>query len=677
MSKLPQANLHIVIFRYGLFFLLACSLCTVIPAPNAPPDTLYLFDVSNLHLNHYEYCLALTNGEHDRCPTDSPPPVGKSYQDLLRDYDTLMFVTTLQGIVNRDRPRLYLNHDHARGDAPSVDMFWLQKFQEPHQPYGWLAQTKIINLNSLKELLDIFAPSVRGVVLWDTAVPSTLNVATTIAGVEDLAVLRDDSDITPEITAYLKVKKSLVGMFPLKAPIQNQKSKIQNPSGSAKVDAYLWAMENYLETGQTNPTVLSYIEDGWPAVRYTHQQMTRGGVYAMERDYVVQQRGFAFDLSPLSDELPLDDPTQRLGLDMETLEKIHVTASRQAKGGLLKIWGFYPWYEKYSTLADPQSKCLPTTGEWKYSWLASRYGGYLEGGGGDLQGVAMSNISIHQFAPHPRPRTAPAMPSEKSLIELGYLTPEGKVSPNHTFLLFYMGDYDIAHPVHTLLANYATAPWIDEKRGQIPLAWGLNPGMVEEIPGIMTYLYATQSDKDYFVSPNSGAGYINPDGLTKIAFLRWLWRSYRYYHTYGYDIMGFMINGDGGPMSQKRIDAFTLLTPTGFLSIDLQTDEPWPRFQSGMPLSAVPLRAFGGTPDSSAELVDQIYNEYLKQGRPPFMVFRSAFLSTTFLWNVRERLQAHDTEERILDSQDEVLHPNYTVVDPYTFFFLMKRWLEQ
>ena len=38
--------------------------------------------------------------------------------------------------------------------------------------------------------------------------------------------------------------------------------------------------------------------------------MTRGGVYALERDYVVQQRGFAFDLSPWADEAPNDDPGQ-------------------------------------------------------------------------------------------------------------------------------------------------------------------------------------------------------------------------------------------------------------------------------------------------------------------------------------------------------------------------------
>lgn len=662
----------------GLTLLLAFSVCTVTYPPHQPsPDHLYLFDVADLHINHYEHCHALTDGQQDRCPSDSPPPAGKSYQDLLRDYDTLNFLTTLQGIVNRDQPRLYLSHDHARDGQPGVDMFWLAKFQEADQPYGWLADTEIIELHSLTEVLAVFAPAVKGLVVWDDAVPATLNVATTIAGVEDLAVIRHESDILPLLTDYLDIQKSLVDVF---QPGATTLPGSDRPSsGSTKVDAYLWAMENYLETGRANPLLLGYLGDGWPAVRYANQQMTRGGVYAMERDYVVQQRGFAFDISPWDDEYPIDDRDQRLGLDAQTLELIIQTASHQANGNLIKIWGFHPWYEKYAgppAGGDPASKHEPIPGEWVYLWLFSQYGGYMEGGGGDVNGVSMSNISVHQFAPPPPPRTPPPPPTEEELIAKGYLTPEGDVSPEHTFLVFYVGDYDIVHPTHTLLANYSSAPWVDEKRGDIPLAWGLNPGMVAEIPGIMSYLYATKTENDFIVGTNSGAGYINPDGPSKMAFLRWLQRTHYYYDTYGYDIMGFLINGNGAAMSQRRIDAFTYITPVGILSIDIQTDEPWPRFQNGVPLSTIPILAFGGTPDSSADLVHQIYRrDVLEGGRPPFLVFRSTFLSTSFLWEVRERLQAHEAEGRVVDNQGNVIQPNYTVVDPYTFFFLLRRQL--
>lgn len=649
--------------------LLACSLAPV--AANPLPKRLYVFDISAWHINHYEHCIALT-GQPGSCQADSLPP--KSFDDLLREYDTLIFLTTLQGIVNRYQPRLYLEHDYPRLETPGVDTFWLNKYQEKGQPYGWLAETEIVELKDFAAVLDIFAGDVKGLVVWDPAVPATLNVATTIAGVEDLAVLRAGSEITAEVTPYLAVRKSLVDLF--------QPGAVTLPgthlpaTGSPKADAYLWAKAYYLDTGRANSNFLAYLLDGWPATLYANRQMTRGGVYALERDYVVQQRGFVFDLSPWADELPLDDPNQPPGTDANTLKTIVEAAQQQAAGQLIKVWGFIPWYEKYSTEVGGQH--LPVSGEWESTWLLSQHGGYLQGGGGDVYGIAMANVSVHKFAPPPAPRPAPPMSSEADLKEKGFLTNEGEVTPGLTFILFYAGDYDLAHPVEVLMANYASKPWLDPRRGQIPLAWGFNPALVEDIPGIMAYLYATQSDQDYFVASNSGAGYLNPDGLSEVALLRWLWRTRQFYTTYGYNVQGFLLNGNGYTMSQRRIDAFTLLAPTGLLSPDFETDEPWPRLQQNTPLTTVATETLAGTPDVAAEAIHTAYQRVvLKEGRPPFLVFRSSFQSPTFLWGTRDRLQAYEAEGRFLNETGQVLRPQYTVVDPYTFFFLLKRYLEQ
>lgn len=652
-------------FAFILVFFTACG-----PVSSAP-QTLYIFDASALQLNHYEYCLGLT-GHSDGCDETSPPPAGKTHAELLADYDTLTFLSTLQGIVNRDAPRLYLLGDHRRNGAPGVDEFWLNVYRETGQPYGWLANTEIIQLDSLEAVLDTFAADARGVVEWDPAVPATLNVATTIAGVDDLAVLRAGSTITPLVTRYLPLRQSLVGMFrPGAATLPGS----QTPSGgSPKIDAYLWAKENYLDTGRANAQFLAYLLDGWPATRYAAGQMTRGGTYALERDTVVQQRGFAFDLSPWPDEPPTDDPAQPLGADAATLGQILTAAEDQTGGGLIKIWGFIPWYEKYSSVVG--GKHLPTDGEWESTWLFSQHGGYLQGGGGDAYGVAMANVSVHKFGPKPAGRAAPRPPTEADLIAAGYLTPDGKVSPGHTFVLFYAGDYDLAHPVLALLASYATAGWVDPQRGQVPLAWGFNPGLVEDIPGVMTYFYATAAPQDYFVAANSGAGYLNPDGLTEVGLLRWLWRSGLYYWLYGYNVQGFLLNGNGAHLSQRRLDAFTFIAPVGILSPEIQTDEPWPRLQRGTPVSAIPAEALAGTPDVAAEAIHTVYRRaVLQQGRPPFLAMRSAFQPPTFLWGTRDRLQTLEAEGHFTGLDGAPVYPGYTVVDPYTFFFLLDRWL--
>jgi len=667
-----RALRKISVLPLALFVLLSCTLA---PTPaQSSPDRLYLFDVSDLHLNHYETCIAST-GEPSPCELDTPPP-GKSYPDLLRDYDTLIFLATLQGLVNRDRPQLYLEHDYQRLETPGVDSFWLEKYQEAGQPYGWLARTKIVKLGSLAEVLATFDDEVEGIVLWDPAVPATLNVATTIAGVENLVVVRAGSEIEAEITARLSVRQSLVGLFKLgAATLPNSATP---SSGSPKTDAYLWAKEKYLDTGRANPLFLAYFEDGWPATRYAQNKMTRGGVYALERDYVVQQQGFAFDLSPWADEAPNDDSTQPIGADAATLKAIVEAAEAQAGGRLIKVWGFIPWYEKYA--AEPglgSTRHTPIKGEWESTWLFSQHGAYLQGGGGDVFGLALANVSVHKFGPRPTLRTPLVPPTTTDLIKKGYLTSAGRVSPDRTFVLFYMGDYDLAHPVQILLANYAASPWLDARRGEIPLAWGLNPALVEDIPGIISYLYTTRSEQDYFVAANSGAGYLNPDALSEGGLLRWLGRSHDFYRKYGYDTQGFLLNGNGAAMSQLRLDAFTFLAPAGILTPDYEIDEPWPRLQLGTPLSAVATETLAGTPDVAAEAVHQAYRRVvLEQGRPPFLAFRSSFQSATFLWGVRDRLQAQDKTGQILGENGEVLHPNYTVVDPYTFFALLERALE-
>ncbi|MFQ5610507.1 MAG: GxGYxYP domain-containing protein [Anaerolineae bacterium] len=654
-----------------LILLPACASTSLTP----PPARLYIFDVSDLHLDHHRHCLGATGNRH--CTVDSPPPPGKSYDDLLRDYDTLIFITTLQGIVNREKPQLYLIHDRGRPETgrPGIDTFWLEKYREPDQPYGWLVGTEIVELNGLETLLQTFAPAVEGVVLWDPALPATLNVATTIAGVENLAVLRAGSDLTPLVTAHLPVKRSLVGLFQPNAPTLPGSSTPS--SGSPKTDAYLWAKEQYLDTGQANAQFVAYLEDGWPATRYRQQQMTRGGVYALERDYVVQQRGFAFDLSPWPNEPPIDDPGQPPGADAAAFEAILQAAADEAGGRLIKVWGFIPWYEKYAAAPGFGGQNDPVQGEWESTWLFSRYGAYLQGGGGDVFGVAMANVSVHKFGPQPAHRRPPATPSRAALKEKGYLTSQGQVSPERTFVLFYAGDYDLAHPVYTLLGNTDVAPWLDPHRGEVPLAWGMNPALVEDIPGIMTYLYATQTGNDFFVAANSGAGYLNPDGLPDVTLLRWLERSRSFYNDYGYNVQGFLLNGNGDTMSQRRLDAFTFLTPAGILTPDFETDEPWPRLQRETPLSAMAGATLSGDPGLAAEAIHATYRRNLAEDRPPFLAFRSSFQSVSLLWDVQNRLQADDAAGRVTTEAGQVLHPNYTVVDPYTFFALLKVWLEE
>jgi hypothetical protein len=99
--------------------------------------------------------------------------------------------------------------------------------------------------------------------------------------------------------------------------------------------------------------------------------------------------------------------------------------------------------------------------------------------------------------------------------------------------------------------------------------------------------------------------------------------------------------------------------------------------QQNTPLTTLATEALAGTPDVAAEAIHTAYERVvLEEKRPPFLAFRSSFQSSTFLWGTRDRLQAFEAEGHFRDETGAILHPNYTVVDPYTFFFLLKRYLE-
>ena len=74
--------------------------------------------------------------------------------------------TTLQGVVNAERPRIYLLQDSEEGKQT-----WLQDLEVP-----WTEHDRW-------DLMRRYASHVSGVVIWDPSVEATVNIATTLAGV--------------------------------------------------------------------------------------------------------------------------------------------------------------------------------------------------------------------------------------------------------------------------------------------------------------------------------------------------------------------------------------------------------------------------------------------------------------------------------------------------------------
>lgn len=189
-------------------------------------------------------------------------------------YDYLKFATALQGLANRDSAKLYYKFN---GYTHDQDTYWLNKLSESGEYLSSYTKTTV---SDFWELVDIFRPYTKGLVLWDSAVPATSNVASTVAGADNLLPVRFDTARGSLYNALMihgytdsDIKVNLVQKFTGSGTIPN--TTIAS-TGSAKNDAYLWAKALYLDTGKTSSTKMTYSVDSWVSGATTTYSGTSG-----------------------------------------------------------------------------------------------------------------------------------------------------------------------------------------------------------------------------------------------------------------------------------------------------------------------------------------------------------------------------------------------------------------
>ena len=118
-----------------------------------------------------------------------------------------------------------------------------------------LADYRLQRIASIQEVIKTFRPSFRGVVSYDTNVPSTSNVASTIAGVENLACLRFDPspgslydqlvNRGPKLPVAIRLyRPDGTSLFTGRGIIPGTNTP---STGTPKCDAYTWAKEKDLD----------------------------------------------------------------------------------------------------------------------------------------------------------------------------------------------------------------------------------------------------------------------------------------------------------------------------------------------------------------------------------------------------------------------------------------------
>lgn len=571
-------------------------------------------------------------------------------------WDKMHVISTLQGVVNRESPQLYLFY--VENQNVNIDRYWWNKYRQDGE---WISKANVVVSSNIINVVEIFKDKIKGAVVYDPNVDATSNIASSIAGVEDLIAVRYDlspksmySQLIlqgPKIPVKISlVKKDGTSLFTGEGRIPGTNLK---STGSAKNDAYCWFIENYMKPGRMNTAFGAYyIDQYWikkaklgPANHHT----------LSNHDFFVSKRGFFYDLSPWLDEKATDDPNQSVGADCKLLKDMLLIAYRKNDDGKIFTYlgGFPPWAYKYTQHAGGKHEDVET--EWEYSYLISSYNGFKDA---DAIGYgALANASFWQHFPLQKEYPQKWI-SQESLQKKGYLGKDGKLTlGNKELLIFYVGDYDAS----SWLSQTTPVIWDDPQRGKIPLMWCISPVLAERVPMAWDYRRITATENDYFVAADNGAGYLNPGELQEprssglpSGTEDWAEHCKPYYQQWGLTVTGFIIDGFAKALNEDGLKAYADFSPNGIV----------PQKTANMLYEDMPIFcADWDINDEDPKIAAAKIASRVKERTIPFHWFRNILKTPSWYVQVVEELK--------------LLNPNIELVDAPTFFELYKIFVNQ
>ncbi len=577
-----------------------------------------------------------------------------NHSQVKQLWDIMHATATLQGIVNRNKPQLYIRYI-INPSGICVDDYWWNKYRQKGE---WLYGHDTLECN-LDNIFQSFRHQINGLVVYDSNIASTSNVASTIAGVENLIAIRYDP--SPE-SLYSKlvnlgyvVRQRLVHHDG--SPLFTGKGFIPGinimSTGSTKADPYIWMAEKYLNTGRCNSRYAAYYidqywrQEPWRCVS-NHHQLTN-------HDFFVSKKAFFFDLSPWGDEPATDMATQKDTLDVWILKSLLLKAYKQNQGKhFCYIGGFPSWAFKYTRHAGGIHEDVET--EWEFSRLISSFNAFKDA---DAIGLgALANASFWQHFPTHK-RYQQHWITHDKLRKKGFLTAEGKVDTTRRYMIFYVGDFDASSWVSQMTPTL----WDEKQRGKIPLMWCISPVLSERVPMVLHYYRITAKPNDYFAAADNGAGYLLPgmlqeprpiSGLSE-GLNSWAKHCKSYYKKWGLTISGFIIDGNAPALNKKGLDCYASFSPNGIVP----QKAPLASMHNNMPI----LQSDWDITQQDTHQACNLILERMKLRPIPFHWFRAILKPPSWYVNIHDELIKRDSKIEWVDAP--------------TFFELLKIWLKE
>ncbi|GIP21077.1 GxGYxYP domain-containing protein [Paenibacillus sp. J22TS3] len=531
------------------------------------------------------------------------PNFGKAkHLDVANVYeapgDIKLLLTTLEGIINRQQPRIYVLQN-------KVDP-WLEDLKVPYKQY-----------DNAMEILKKYAKEIKGIIVYDPDMPDSINVATTLAGLKDavvaspeqaqqltaspynLAVLEDlQGKFKSRMDAYnwqyenlwsQTTQRMLVGLSPntsIPIPPGNfdsfqtiavEKEQIRDASNRQifeyDLSSYLGQEAVYLRFQDAFP------QDGWgPAV---HQVTVKadGQVISDFKTGTSEEEPFLYDqhnskFLPGSDHRFADNGnyfvyefkpsanTKQLTVSIEMWNQYKVSASntKPLSSEEKEPFGFLRDYAVankamvfWLSTSIPEEKALfekilsdVKPGTPYMGWFDNDFEG-------EVAGLELTSRHSVYVLPSDWFHNMTVFSGTKVKQEPEPKRVNSKLE-NKIYVTYTFGEGDNLQYDQNHMRNL----WNDPARGKVPINWTSSPLLYDAAPAILNYYRSTATTNDLLIAGPSGAGYFYPQVWPKETFTDYLKQSYSYLKKTGMSYP-YVLNREFGkdvPLNESTAAAY-------------------------------------------------------------------------------------------------------------------------
>ncbi|WP_231597443.1 GxGYxYP domain-containing protein [Bacillus sp. SA1-12] len=482
--------------------------------------------------------------------------------------DIKILLATLQGIVNKEKPRIYVQQNEADP--------WLNDLQVPYKLH-----------DDAMVVFRAYMDEIEGIIIYDPEVPDSINVATTLAGLKNavvaspelaqqltsapynLKVIKDfQGQFNNRMEAYTwqyenlwsqTTKRMLVGLSPntsIPIPPDNyesfqriavEKEQIRDQSNR---ETYEFDLSSFLG----NEAVYlrfndAFTQDGWgPAV---HEIVVKadGQTIAQFNTGTPEEEPFLYDkhgskFLPGSDHRFADNGnyfmyefkppagTKQLRVYVDMWNQFAVSASkvRPLSSEQKEPYGYLRDYAVankamvfWLSTSVPEEKELfekilsdVEPGTPYLGWFDNDFEGEVAGiditskhGVYVLPSDWFHNMTVFSGTKHKNVMTK---------------KPEAPKLENKIYVTYTFGEGDNLQYDQNHMRNL----WNDPARGKVPINWTSSPMLYDAAPAILNYYQSTATENDLLVAGPSGVGYFSPYAWPEEHFSDFLNDTYSY-----------------------------------------------------------------------------------------------------------------------------------------------------